>query len=163
LYSTPVTSAGAERFFSVLTDWCASGKRTRAHTQLLGSQLLLLSNQQFVAQLTKDWLTPRFKVSSSSVDTGRQEQGQALVKDQDGLAGQLVSSRVAPAARACSTAGASSAPSRRAVGGKKRARAGGAPPSGPKKAPRSGGGKQGTLPGVWRNTSGAEDSIPMQS
>ena len=84
----------------MLTDWCASGKRTRAHTQLLVSQLLLLSNQQFVARRTKDWLAPRFQVSSSSVDSGRQEQGQTLVKGLDGLAGRLVSSRVAPAARA---------------------------------------------------------------
>ena len=132
LFSTLVTSARAAPFFSVRTDWCASGKRTRAHTQLLGSQLLLLSNQRLVTQLTKDWLTPRLKVCSSSVDSGRQEQGQALVKSPDGLAVQLAFSRVAPAARAYTLVGTTAAPLRQAVAGKKKVREGGAPPSGPK-------------------------------
>ncbi len=43
VFSTLVTSAGTAPFFSVLADWCATGQRTRAHTQLLGRQLLLRS------------------------------------------------------------------------------------------------------------------------
>ena len=102
-------------------------------------------------------------MSSPSVDSGRQEQGQALVTGPDGLAVQLVSSRAAPAARAYSLAGATAAPLRRAVGGKKRVRAGGAPPSGPKKAVGSAGGTQGTRLDVWGRCPGAEVSLPMQS
>ena len=108
--STPATSASAERFFSVLTFWDACGKRTRAHTTAWQRSLAAFlpaaggSVRQGLAA------PPPFTVSSSSVRLERQEQGQALVTGLDGLAVQLVSSRAAPAARACSISGASSAP-----------------------------------------------------